>query len=187
MAGIVRSVDSRTGNIMTNDSNEEELPGLESRTSEERLKQNSGIKLSNKKSSLPDGLDLKQRFNDAVDDSVKESSEQIKQIIILGEKFKSILSEKRLPENMGPIQKSTEKEIVSEWRDFINTLNNDEDKPYGYGSLAAILLIFGSLIKFRDRANMVEYKNQMLEAELKEIKERLSKLETSRKQDPVSS
>lgn len=164
----------------------EKRPMLEGRTSDERLKTNAGLKLSNKKSIFSEKKEIRERFNEAVDATQESRVEGVHRALELGKKFNKIFNDKTLPENKGPMTKSLEKEVLREWQSYILELNNPPDDdlttPEGAGSLGGLLMAFSALLRLRDRANTAEYKVQELEKEIKALKLAMTQFETSSKE-----
>lgn len=142
---------------------------------EERLTKNAGIKLKNKE--VLESQDIKKKFEEAVDQYQQNSNENISKAIELGQKFISLLNDKTLSANAGPMQKSLEKELLKEWQSYILEMNNppesDLTTPNGMGSLSGILLLFSCIIRLRDRANNLDFKIHLLEKEINQLKTRL--------------
>jgi len=156
---------------------------LEGRTSEDRLVQNAGLKLSNKKSVFDEKKAVREKFNDAIDRVQETHFEGVQRALELGQKFNKIFNDKTLPDNKGPMAKSLEKEVLREWQNYIMEMNNPSDEnlttPEGAGSLSGLLMAFSALLKLRDRANSAEYRVQELEKELKAVKQALAQSEAS--------
>lgn len=159
---------------------------LEGRTSEERLVQNAGLKLSNKKSVFAEKKQVRERFNEAVDRVQETQATGVHRALELGQKFNKIFNDKTLPENKGPMGKSLEKEVLREWQNYIMEMNNPPDDdfatPEGAGSLSGLLMAFSALLKLRDRANSAEFRVQELEKEIKSLKLVLAQSEASSKE-----
>jgi len=147
---------------------------LESRTSESRLATNSGLKIGNKKSVFSAKQESKQLFDQKIDKIQTNQSDYFQKAGDLAFKFKALISDKTLPENKGPLIQSMEKEVLLDWQNYILEQNNPTDDnlstPEGFGSLSAILMIFNSLLKMRDKDNLAEFRIQALEEEIKNLK-----------------
>lgn len=159
---------------------------LEGRTTEDRLVQNAGLKLSNKNSVFAEKQAVREKFNEAVDRVQETHVEGVQRALELGQKFNKIFNDKTLPENKGPMAKSLEKEMLREWQNYIMEMNNPPDDdlttPEGAGSLSGLLMAFSAILKLRDRANYAEYRVQELEKELKALKQELAQSEVSSKE-----
>lgn len=159
-----------------------------SRTSEDRLVQNSGLKIGKKRNPDKENSSQRKNFEEQVDNIQEYQDERMALAISLGKKFNQMIKDSTLEENKGPIQKSLETEILQSWQDFILRNNNpppeDVETPEGYGSLAGILMSFKALIDLRNKTNQTNFRLEKISKELEMYKstcdtlfERISLLE----------
>ena len=85
----------------------------------------------------------------------------------IGQEFMRFFNQKILPQNKGPMEKSFEREIIGKLIQYAIDINNDEfEKDDGMGSVSMITLLFNTVIKLRDRCNLLEYKILELEQKI---------------------
>jgi hypothetical protein len=127
-----------------------------------------GLKIDSSKSKFQLKSDSKKDFDAKVKDFVNDKSERNKKAFELGQKFISILSDKTLNSNKGPITKDLEKQVCNDLFSLAVAVNNDPSEAEGAGSLVLDTLFFKSLLMMRDRLNEIEYllqKNKINDSE----------------------
>ncbi|HVI40810.1 MAG TPA: hypothetical protein VM577_09130 [Anaerovoracaceae bacterium] len=126
------------------------------------------VKLDSKKSKFAKQLEGKQVFEKRAEVAHQKMMGRQEEIYLLGSKFVEMMKDKTLPENKGPIQQSLEKEILGKLINFAIDLNNDMDEPKdSMGSIGLLALVFKSTLVMRDKYNLLEYKVEQLERQLK--------------------
>lgn len=126
------------------------------------------VKLDNKKSKFAKQIENKQIFEQKAEKVHSKMMSRQEEIFLLGSKFIEMMRDKTLVENKGPIQQSLEKELLGKLITFAIELNNDNDEPQdGMGSVGLLTLMFRSALLMRDKYNLLEFKVDQLEKQLK--------------------
>lgn len=128
-----------------------------SNSSDEVLESNKKINLSNEKSKFKKSGDKPPPFDEMVKNKVNASNDRNSKAFELGKKFLSILNDKTLPENKGPIVKNVESQVCIELFNLAQEINNDPSEPESAGSAMLDTLFFKSLLMLRDKINKIEY------------------------------
>jgi len=115
------------------------------------------LKIDNSKSQFQTKPIDKESFDKKVKESISDKTDRNKKAFDLGQKFISILSDRTLVSNKGPIQKDLEKQICNDLFALAVAVNNDPSESEGAGSLVLDTLFFKSLLIMRDRLNELEY------------------------------
>lgn len=143
----------------------EEIPAVGKQTKLDNTKS----KFSKQKELLSDKEAFVNRAN-----SVSEQMQNTKlKALELTKQYWEVIHDQTLSDNKGPLQKSLEKEILSNLAKYALELNqdpppgSDEIRPQGYGSIAMVNLLFKSVLYFRDKNNDLEYKVAQLEKQVK--------------------
>ena len=118
---------------------------------------NKKIKLSNEKSKFAKDSKPSTNFNSLVNEKVTEKNSRNVKAFELGKKFLTILSDKTLPENKGPINKNVESQICLDLFNLAQEINNDPAEQESAGSAMLDTLFFKSLLILRDKFNKLEY------------------------------
>lgn len=118
---------------------------------------NKKIKLSNEKSKFAKQQKSGANFNDLVNEKVTEKNSRNAKAFELGKKFLSVLNDKTLPENKGPINKNVESQICLDLFNLAQEINNDPAEQESAGSAMLDTLFFKSLFILRDKLNKLEY------------------------------
>lgn len=142
----------------------------------EKQETNKGLKLKPKKTRVS-RADRQSVLDDLANKTSKELEGHLQEALGLGLEFQRILASRKVPEQKGPMEDSLEREAGRKWQNYIRKTNNDKTKPEGEGSACAFSLVFSSLLKLRDRVNIIGHKHSLLLAENVELKTRLETLE----------
>jgi len=142
----------------------------------EEAEMNQGIKLKPRKTRVPKA-DRQAVLDDAAKNTTQKLEAHLQEALELGQEFIRILSNKKVSEHKGPMEKSLEKEVARNWQQYILKINNDEHQPEGMGSAGAFSLIFSCLLKLRDRSNIIEHECVLLRNENSLLKKRLDVVE----------
>lgn len=120
---------------------------------------NKKVKLSNEKSKFQkkDNSSSSSSFEDLVKNKVASSNDRNVKAFELGKKFLSILNDKTLPENKGPIVKNVESQVCIDLFNLAQEINNDPSEAESAGSAMLDTLFFKSLLSLRDKLNKIEY------------------------------
>lgn len=118
---------------------------------------NKKIKLSNEKSKFAKLQKPESNFNSIVNEKVTEKNSRNVKAFELGKKFISVLNDKTLPENKGPINKNVESQICLDLFNLAQEINNDPAEQESAGSAMLDTLFFKSLFILRDKLNKLEY------------------------------
>lgn len=96
-------------------------------------------------------------FSDTAEQVHSKKMENNQKAFELGKAFLNILNDKTLPENKGPIAKSTEVEILTGLIEYGTSINNDENESEGAGSISIIMILLRSILILKDKINALEY------------------------------
>jgi len=135
-----------------------------------------GLKIQNKQPPLPTPSEQQENLHRSAQQVVNDDLALVQQTQLLVNKFLKTLNEKMLSVNKSPIAKSVEKTNVMELVNLALSINQDENKPEGYGSIALCNLLLKSMLNQRDRINELEFKLEKVSKELS----RLSAMETNK-------
>jgi len=124
--------------------------------------QNSGLKLKPSRTRLVK-KDVQQNFEQRVRNTSKRLEGNLKSAYELGVEFNNLLDDMRLAENIGPYERSFEKELLRKLINYGIAVNNDEQETEGMGSISLITLVMKHMFKMRDRMNKMSYDNHKLE------------------------
>lgn len=130
--------------------------------SENDLDSKKTLKINNSKSKFQSLGSSKKDFDSKVKEMVDDKNNRNKKAFELGQKFISMLSDKTLLSNKGPIQKDLEKQICNDLFALAVSVNNDPLESEGAGSLVLDTLFFKSLLIMRDRLNEIEFSLESL-------------------------
>lgn len=150
----------------------ERKSSFEKEFDEEKMQLNKGLKLKNKKQQLKQ--EVRRSFEEVVEQTQLTKEINMQEALVLGVKFMDLLKDKTLLENKGPLQKSLEQEVITDWQKYIKLINNDANAIYdGQGSLSAIVLLLHSTVRLRNRLNELEHANSVLNSKLDILSEKL--------------
>lgn len=133
------------------------------------------IKLSNSNSqfnSQPKQV-AQTSLDDRANDYVEKNQEYLQRGFELSTKFSSLIDNKTLQENKGPLQSDLEKEVISKLLEYAIEMNTDEDQREGMGSIALATLLIKILLRFRDRLNNLEYKLEQQSKYIQSLEDKL--------------
>jgi hypothetical protein len=119
------------------------------------------------KEKIPEQPDFDTRASGAIE----QNQELVQRGQELTRQYWAVMNDKTLSINKGPLQKSLEKEILEKLANFAESLNNDESKAEGYGSVAMMTLLFKSVFLLKSKNNDLQY-------ELSQVKEQLKSVST---------
>lgn len=135
-----------------------------------------GLKITNEKSSVAPPTESKSAvFEKKATDASERFSEYKKRSSDLGAKFKSIMESSILPENKSSVFKDFESETLSKLIHLANDINVDEAQPEGTGSIALSQLIMKMMILQKDQNNLLKFKIEKLENEIRDLKIKLER------------
>lgn len=138
------------------------------------------LKLKNKKSSIPNKKkESEARFDQVANEYMKEQQELIKKTSALSKDFLKLIIDKTLDECKTPIVKDVEKEIINNLVNISLVVNQDEQKPEGYGSVAMINLLFKALLLQRDVVNKYAYEMSLQKKQIKDLEDKINQLSSS--------
>lgn len=135
---------------------------------EENKEKSFGVKLSNTNSQF----NVPKKKEEPIQKNVltEKEVEQNQKAVELVKQYWNVFKSSALENNKGPIEKGIEKELLLSLQEYILDLNNDSSKPEGFGSSAALSLLFKSMFLMRDRNNELAFKIQQLEKEVEKLK-----------------
>ena len=151
---------------------------FESKTSEERLEANTGVKLQSSRTRARK-VSTKEKFEERVQETVNRFEGHLSRAYNLSRRFAEIMNETKISENIGPDTRSLEKENITDLINYAIEVNSDQNEREGMGSVSLITLLFNTAIKLRDRVNLLSYKNHLLETRLNNIEAEVAKLKLS--------
>ena len=128
-------------------------------------KKNSGLKLKPSQANL-NQKQVKQDFQRQAANAHKRLEGHLKEAYELGIKFNDLMSDTRVPENIGPYDRSFEKEIIRKLITYAINVNADDDEQEGMGSVSLIMLMLKIMFKMRDKMNKMSYNSHKLEARI---------------------
>lgn len=133
------------------------------------------IKLDRSKSKFAKQPDTKVQFQKQAEDVHEHLQQARVDAVQLGQEFMKFFNSKILPDNIGPIEKSFQQEIMKKLINFAIETNND---PYqeqdGMGSVGMITLLFNSLFKIKNKCNLLEYSYEQLASKVAGLEKELS-------------
>ncbi len=129
---------------------------------------NSGLKLKPSRSKLVQ-RQAKQDFEEQVKDTHKRLEGHLKIAYELGTEFTKIMADTRLAENIGPYERSFEKEILRKLINYAITINSDPHEQEGMGSVSIITLLLKTMFNMRDKMNESSYNNHLLERRIQQL------------------
>ncbi len=125
------------------------------------------LKIDSRKSRYVRQAETKQAFEKKAEEVHNKILSRNEQAFELGKQFLELMKDKTLPTNKGPMQQSLEREIINKLIAFGTELNNDELEKEGMGGISLLMLVFKSTLTMRDKYNVLEYKVEQLERQLK--------------------
>jgi hypothetical protein len=139
-----------------------------------------GLKLDNKNSQIQaPPPNRAQALDKDANEAVSKLEEYKKRSWDLGVKFKALIEDRFLPENKSPISKNLEKEVLDGLSALATVINCDDMQPEGMGGTALSQLIMKMLLVQRDTINLLMFRVEKLEKELRN--ERVSAEKASEK------
>lgn len=144
---------------------------------EAEASRNSGLKLQPSRTRLVN-KQAKQDFQQQVMNTHKRLEGHLKDAYELGTEFTRLMSDTRVSDNIGPYDRSFEKEIVRKFIDYAITVNNDDQEKEGMGSVSLITLLLKTAFKLRDRINQLSYDNHLLERRIQHLEKSILSSET---------
>lgn len=155
---------------------------FESEMSEEEAEasRNQGLKLQPSRSRL-EHKRVQQDFQQQVMTTHKRLEGHLKDAYELGTEFTKLMLVTKVAENLGPYERSFEKEIVRKLIDYAITVNNDDQEQEGMGSVSLITLLLKTTFKMRDKMNQLSYENHLLERRVQHLEKSIlsSKTQTA--------
>lgn len=107
---------------------------------------------------------------DKIAESYQENNDSyMQEALELSKKFVLALNNKKLDSEKGPVEKSVEKEILTNFLQLIDRANRDKNQPEGIGSTGGFSLVFSCLFKLRNRLNILEKENADLKTTLNKL------------------
>jgi hypothetical protein len=137
------------------DSNQEDLPVPQT------------LKINNRKSKYVHQAETKQIFEKQAEEVHNKILSRNEQAYELGKQFLDLMKDKTLPANKGPLHQSVEREVINKLITFGTELNNDTLEQEGMGGISLLMLVFKSTLIMRDKYNVLEYKVEQLEKQLR--------------------
>ena len=129
---------------------------------EGEAQQNSGLKLKPSRTRQVQ-KQARQDFQRQAMNTHKKLEGHLKEAYELALEFNELMADTRLPENIGPYERSFEKESVRKLISYAIMVNADEQEQVGMGSVSLITLMVKTMFKMRDKMNQSSYDNHKLE------------------------
>jgi hypothetical protein len=118
-----------------------------------------------KKQNKPTYSDFEKNINDIQKNDIQIKNEASK----LSSEFNSLLTSTTLEENISPLKKDSELQVIQGLCKTAMSLNADTSKPEGIGSVGIINLILRALLKQRNIINSLNYENNQIKKALNKI------------------
>jgi len=123
------------------------------------------------------GKNNNSRFNKPIDNNFEEKAKKIesdknsykRKIGALASQLKNILNDKTLISNKSELDKIVEDDVLKEMLDLASKINSDQSEAEGTGSILLSAILLKMMLAYRDRANVLSYKLECLEKEMKEF------------------
>ena len=131
---------------------------------------NSSLKLKPSRTRL-EQKQVRQDFQKQVMTTHKRLEGHLKSAYELGVEFTRLMADTRVPENIGPYDRSFEKEIVRKLINYAITVNTDNQEQEGMGSVSLITLLLNTMFKMRDKMNQGSYEQHLLERRVQQLEE----------------
>lgn len=149
---------------------------------EAEASRNSGLKIKPSRSRAVQ-KQAQEDFQQQVMRTNKRLDGHLKDAYELGIEFTKLMSDTRIADNIGPYERSFEKEIVRKLINYAITVNNDDQEQEGMGSVSLITLLLKTLFKLRDKTNQLSYDNHLLARRIQQLEK--SNLSSKTKTDEV--
>jgi hypothetical protein len=135
----------------------------------DEISSNNKLKLNQSKSrfSKPNEDNLSKKLEDKVGEIQNRDQKLIKDALEFSTRYMSLIKNKTLKSNKGPIEQDLETEIVKGLIQIAMDLNNDDSKPEGIGSAGVLTLLLRSVLAQRDIINNLEYELVQLKRRIK--------------------
>ena len=128
-----------------------------------------GLKIDASKSKYARKAQAEEEFEKKANAVNEEMNDRKTRAVELVKRFWETLQTKTLLANKGPLQKSLEKEMLTNLIDLAAEMNNDINEKEGAGSVAMITLLFKTVIFQRDHLNELDFKISQLEKKLSKV------------------
>ena len=125
-----------------------------------------GLKISNTKSSVNVTERKHAEFQQAAEEFINDQLDRKQQMIDLVKEYMAALRDKTLSSNKSPIALDYEKEVCTKLVSLGLVINQDENEPEGYGSIALINLLLKANLLLRDTVNDMQFKIANLEKQM---------------------
>lgn len=129
---------------------------------------NAGLKISPSRTRIVKKQE-RQNFQQQVMGTHKRLEGHLKEAYDLGVEFTRLMADTRLPDNIGPMDKSFENEIVRKLINYAMTVNSDPQENDGMGSISLVTLLIKTMFKMRNRANEMAYDRHLLERRVQHL------------------
>jgi hypothetical protein len=120
------------------------------------------LKLDNKKSLFAKEPPIQNDFEGLSEDVAEKIKARRQRAVELSAKFWELIKDQYLPDNKGPIRKSTETELLQNLINYAVEVNLDEHEQEGMGSMAMITLLLKTCLYLKDQNNLLKYKLDQL-------------------------
>src|SRR5437016_8826697 len=87
--------------------------------------------------------------------------------------FKKLMADKTLSQNKNPFTKELEKETCNKLIQLARIINNDPVESEGEGSLSFAVLLMTTCLAQRNKINMLEYANSLIDKKIKVLIQKL--------------
>jgi len=90
--------------------------------------------------------------------------------------FKKAIEDKTLPQNKNVFAVEVENELITKMINLAIQINQDPNVIEGMGSVGWLAMILKNLLNNRDKINLLEYSNQILEKKIKERDDKIDEI-----------
>jgi len=136
---------------------------FESQFDEESATKNEGLKLDASRSRFTKNKEVKKEFQQQATEVHQRLEGHLREAYELGLEFTNLIADTRVSENIGPYDRSFEKENIRKLIQYAITVNIDPQEQEGMGSVSCIILLLKTMFKMRDRINEMSYDMHKLE------------------------
>ncbi len=115
-----------------------------------------GLKINNTNSQFSSQKEEKEKFENQIERSQQQVSQESEEARELGMKMIKILGDKTLKENKGQIARNLEQSVISSLQELATRINNKSESSEG--SVMLFTIAISGCMRMRDRMNELEYK-----------------------------
>jgi len=129
---------------------------------------NTGLKLKPSRA-RQEQKQVRQDFRKRAVETHNRLEGHLKDAFELGMEFTNLMADTRVPENIGPYDRSFEKELVRKLISYAITVHADGQEQERMGSVSLITLLLKTTFKMRDKMNQMSYDHHKLERRVHQL------------------